>query len=178
MSYAGCGYPYITHTHQKEKEKQMLDKQIFNDALQAAINGTGLFLVDCRHEASGRIVVELDSPTVMDLEACEKVSRSLHDTLGADLDDYELEVGSAGLTAPFKVRGQWLKNIGNPVEVTTISDSRRLRGILAAASDEGCTLRMQVKEHQPDRKKPVIVEKEILIPYSDVRQARYDLQFK
>ena len=92
------------------------------------------------------------------------------------MEDYELEVGSAGLTAPFKVRRQYLKNVGNTVEVLT-SDGRKLRGTLAAVADEGFTLRCRTKEKAPGQKRPVIVDVDHEIPFSLVKKAVLHLEF-
>ena len=51
-----------------------------------------------------RITVEIDSPTGVDIDECVRLTRAIESRFDRDADDYELEVGSAGLTAPFHAR--------------------------------------------------------------------------
>ncbi len=91
------------------------------------------------------IVVEIDSLRGVDIDDCTRLTRQIEETFDRDVEDYELEVGSAGLTAPFKVRGQYEKNIGNEIEVPT-RDGRKLSGVLTAINPEGTVFTMTVKE--------------------------------
>lgn len=66
-------------------------------------------------------------------------------------EDYELEVGSAGLTAPFKVRGQYEKNIGNEVEVLA-TDGKKYRGTLREVTDNGFTVEIRTRVRREGRR--------------------------
>ena len=63
-------------------------------------------------------------------------------------------VGSYGLTSPYKVRAQWLKNVGNQVEVLT-GDGRKLHGTLKAVGDEEFTLAVPTRVKPEGKKRPV-----------------------
>lgn len=155
----------------------MTDKQEVLRAAEQAIDGTDLFIVDVRVGAGNSIVVELDSPGSMDLDTVAAVSRSIESKLDREKEDFELEVGSAGLTAPFKVRGQYDKNIGNEVEVLT-TDGRKLRGTLTETTDEGFTIVMKVKEKPEGAKRPVVVDKPETFAYSQAKKVTYCIDFK
>lgn len=155
----------------------MIDKQEVLRAAEQAIEGTDLFIVDVRVCAGNAIVVELDSPDSMDLDTVASVSRKIEASLDRDKEDFELEVGSAGLTAPFKVRGQYDKNIGNEVEVLT-TDGRKMRGTLVETTDEGFTINFQVKEKPEGAKRPVLVEKAETFAYSQAKKVTYCIDFK
>ena len=103
--------------------QDMIDKELLRQSVERAIEGTDIFIVDIRVSADNNIVVELDSPESLDIDTCAAVSRAIEKDFDRDAEDYELEVGSAGLTAPFRVRGQYLKNVGNDIEVLTRSGS-------------------------------------------------------
>ncbi|MDE7142589.1 MAG: ribosome assembly cofactor RimP, partial [Muribaculaceae bacterium] len=105
------------------------------------------------------------------------VSRSIEAALDREKEDFELEVGSAGLTSPFKVRGQYDKNIGNEVEVLT-ADGRKLRGILAETTDEGFTITYKVKEKPEGAKRPVLVDHSETFAYSQAKKVTYCIDFK
>ena len=87
----------------------MIDKSQIKPLVEKAIEQTGIYIVDIRVEPGNRIVVELDSDDGMDVDSCARISREIESSLDRDKEDFELEVGSAGLTAPFKVRQQYLK---------------------------------------------------------------------
>lgn len=155
----------------------MIDKQTVTAAVEQAIKDTDLFIVDIRFEAADSIIVEVDSPGRLDIDTCSDVTRKIHEILGDELDNYDLEVGSAGITAPFKVRQQYLKNIGNDVEVLT-ADGRKLKGVLTAVGDEAFTIETQVKVKNPGDKRPHIETQSESVRYDNARRVSYDIKFK
>ncbi len=156
----------------------MIDSQKLTDTVQAAIQGSDIFIVDVRVSPANEIVVELDSPEGIDIDTCARITRAIEEAFDRDVEDYELEVGSAGLTAPMRVQGQFLKNIGNPVEVLT-RDGRKLHGILTAVEPDtsAFTIAMQVKEKEPGAKRPVAVTRELTLPVADCKYVRYEIKF-
>ena len=103
----------------------MIDKQKLTETVEEAIKGTSIFIVDIKISNDNSIIVELDSDDSMDIDMCTSISRKIESVFDRDVEDYELEVGSAGLTSPFKVKRQWQKNLGNEIEVLT-KDGRKL----------------------------------------------------
>ncbi len=155
----------------------MIDKAILDRAVADAIEGTDLFVVETEVLPGGRLVVAIDSPGAMDVDTCAGIARKVEAALGDEAGDYELELGSAGLTAPFKVHGQYLKNIGNDVEVLT-RDGRKLTGKLIAATDSDFTIEIQRKERQPGQKRPVIVVEPEVIAKANAKTVKYSIKFK
>lgn len=159
------------------KQRLMIDRQTVVSAVEEAIAGSDLFVVDVTVTPDKSIAVEIDSPGNLDIDTCSALTRRIGELLPAELDDYDLEVGSAGLTAPFKVRGQWEKNLGNEIELLT-NDGRKLAATLAALGDDSFTIAYQVKEKPQGQKRPVLVEKTEEIPFANVKKANYLLRFK
>lgn len=156
---------------------EMIDKQLLTDTVEAAIAGTDVFVVDIKVSPDNNIVVELDSPENMDVDTCAAITRRIEEVFDRDVEDYELEVGSAGLTAPFKVRGQYLKNIGNEVEVLT-SDGRKLRGILRSVADNGdFTVAVPTKVKAEGEKRPHVEEIDHTFSPSECKKVNYLLRF-
>ena len=79
----------------------MIDKQLLKDTVEEAIAGTRLFLVDIAVKPGNNIIVELDSVDGIDIDSCVAVTKKIESVFDRDVEDYELEVGSAGLTSPF-----------------------------------------------------------------------------
>lgn len=155
----------------------MIDKADIVKALEDAISGTDAFVVDVTVSAGNDIVVELDSPTGVDLDFCAEVNRRLNEEFDREKEDYSLEVGSASLTAPFKVRGQYEKNLGNQVEVLTAS-GKKLKGELTAVGDDDFTIEVERKVKEPGAKRPVMKKESVTIPLSDARRVNYVIDFK
>ena len=55
--------------------------------------------------------------------------------LDRDVEDFELEVGSAGITSPFKVLRQYVENVGNEVEML-LKSGTKLTGVLKSADEK------------------------------------------
>ena len=76
----------------------MIDKQLLIDTIQEAIADTDVFLVEVQVKPDNSIIVELDSDTAVDIDPGADLTRRIEETFDRDVEDYELEVGSAGLT--------------------------------------------------------------------------------
>ena len=155
----------------------MIDKQKLTDTVLEAIKDTDIFLVDVRVTPANEITVEIDSPEGIDIDTCARITRRIEEEFDRDVEDYELEVGSAGLTAPMRVRGQFLKNIGNPVEVLT-RDGKKLKGILTDVTDSDFTIEVTRKVKEPGAKRPVMVAEPLVIPMEQAKQVCYVIDFK
>lgn len=157
----------------------MIDKQLLTQEIEKDLEGTDLFLVDLSVSPDNRIVVEIDSCRGVDIEDCTRLTQLIEAAFDRDVEDYELEVGSAGLTSPFKVKGQYEKNIGNEIEVLT-RDGRKITGTLQSVSPDGAAFTMTVKEKvkEEGKKRPVIVDRSVEMNVADTRSVRYLLSFK
>ena len=155
----------------------MIDKQLLTETIEKAIEGTSIFIVDVKVNPGNAIVVEIDSPESIDIDTCASITRKIEEVFDRDTEDYELEVGSAGLTAPFKVKGQYLKNIGNEVEVLTC-DGRKMQGVLTAVGDDDFTIEVAKKVKEPGAKRPTIVMEPETLKISDTKSVKYLINFK
>jgi len=155
----------------------MIDKTLVEQTVALALEGTDMFPVDVSVSTDNRIVVEVDSMSYMDIDACASISRKIEEVLNRDVEDFELEVGSAGLTSPFKVRRQFDKNVGNEVEVLTC-DGRKFSGILAETTDDGFTVEVARKVRKEGAKRPVIEMQPEKLAYGDAKSVKYVINLK
>ena len=155
----------------------MIDKQLLIETVEQAIDGTSIFIVDVKITPGNAIVVEIDSPDNIDLDTCASITRKIEAVFDRDAEDYELEVGSAGLTSPFKVKGQYLKNIGNEVEVLTC-DGRKMQGVLTEVGDDDFTIEVAKKVKEPGAKRPTIVMKPTTLKIDNTKSVKYLINFK
>lgn len=155
----------------------MIDKQLLTQTVEEAIEGTDLFIVEIKVTPDNNITVEIDSPTGVDIDSCVAINRKIEAAYDRDVEDYQLEVGSAGLTAPFKVKGQYDKNIGNELEILT-RDGRKLTGRLVEVTDSGFTVEVPVKVKHEGAKRPVIENQPQTFAFDDCKTVRYKIDFK
>lgn len=154
----------------------MIDKNELQAFVEDQLKDSGYFLTDLRITPSNEITVEIDSLSPGDIDECVALTRAIEAAFDRDSEDYELEVGTAGLTSPLKVRRQYDKYVGRDLEVLT-SDSRKLHGMLRSVSDDGIVLAIQQKVKKEGAKKPVIENIDVDIPFSLIKRAVYDLKF-
>lgn len=155
----------------------MLDKSKLIATVERLIEDTDIFLVDLTVSQDNRIVVEIDSPNGIDIETCEKITHGILNEYDRDVEDYELEVGSAGLTSPFKVAGQYIKNLGNEVEVLT-KDGRKIHGILVEFNSESSSFIVETakKIKLPDKKRPELIADPLTFSNNDVMYVKLYLK--
>ena len=154
----------------------MIDKKELVGFIEKELEGTDFFLVDVSVSPANEITVEIDHPSGVDIDRCVLLTRAIVGRFDRDVEDYELEVGSSGLTSPFKVLEQYRKNIGNPVEVLTLG-GEKLKGHLAEADSDGFTLEMEVKVRKEGQKRPVIELQQRHFGYSEVKYTKYLIEF-
>ena len=107
----------------------MIDKQQVISIAEKWLNTKeGYFLVDVDVTPDNRIVVEIDQAEGVWIDDCVDLSRFIEASLDRDVEDYELEVGSAGIGQPFKVLQQVYLCLPMKRDLQSrFSRSRRLR---------------------------------------------------
>ena len=81
----------------------MIEKDIVYQLVREGLAGTDCFIVDVQVKPGNVIIVEIDNKEGVDIDRCVSLHRFIESHLDRDIEDYELEVGSAGITSPFKV---------------------------------------------------------------------------
>lgn len=140
---------------------------MINEALQ----GTKMYLVTLKVSKDNVIDVALDSDENITVDDCVAVNDAVINAFDRDIEDYELTVGSYGITSPLLLPRQYAKYVGNDVEVLT-ADGRKLKGVLAEADEEGFTLSTTVKKKIEGKKRPEMVEEQEKFKYSDIKQTK------
>ena len=154
----------------------MIDKSIVKTLVDEWLEGKEYFLTDLTISADDRIVVEIDHKDGVWIEDCVALSRHIEDGLNRDEEAFELEVGSAGIGQPFKVRRQYEIHVGDPVEVLTTA-GHKLRGTLKELGDDTLTLTCQEKVKREGEKRPKLEDVDHVMPLTEVKECRYHLDF-
>ena len=155
----------------------MIDKKVVENLVNEWLTDQDYFLVDVEISADNRIVVEIDHADGVWIDDCVALSRFIEERLDREVEDYELEVGSAGLGQPFKVVRQYENCIGKEVEVLT-AEGKKIKGVLKAVNAPEFTVTVIEKVKEEGKKRPVNAEVDHTYRMDEVKYAKYLISFK
>lgn len=135
------------------------------------------YLVDLKISPDNRISIEIDAFDGVSIDYCVALNRHVESLLDREVEDYELEVSSAGLTEPFKVLKQYEKNINNEVEVLTKA-GKKLTGILTTVNETAFTIQIEKMEKPEGAKRKVKTTENITFSYEEIKTTKYIYRFK
>ncbi len=155
----------------------MIEKKTVCQIVDEWLEGKDYFLVEVTVSPDDKIVVEIDHAEGVWIEDCVELSRYIESRLSREEEDYELEVGSAGIGQPFKVLQQYYIHVGQEVEVMT-NDGRKLSGVLKEADERGFTLTTRKKVKPEGAKRPKMVDEDETFTYDQIKYTKYLINFK
>lgn len=155
----------------------MIDKNIVRRLVDEWLEGKEYFLVDIQISPDSKVVVEIDHADGVWIEDCVELSKFIEENLSRDEEDYELEVGSAGLGQPFKVPQQYINFIGKEVEVLD-HDGRKVSGILKGVDGNKFVVSVNEKVHVEGKKRPVKMDVDHEYDMNEVKYTKYLISFK
>ena len=154
----------------------MIDKNVVRKLVEEWLTGKEYFLVDVEVSPDDRIVVEIDHADGVWIEDCVQLSRFIEDHLSREEEDYELEVGSAGLGQPFKVPQQYMIFVGKEVEVLD-ADGKKHKGVLKAVVGNDFTVTVREKVKKEGAKRPVMMDVDKHFEMDKVKYTKYLIKF-
>lgn len=155
----------------------MISKDTVRSIVEEWLDGKEYFLVDIEISPDDRIVVEIDHADGVWIEDCVALSRYIEDHLSRDEEDYELEVGSAGLGQPFKVPQQYHCFVGKDVEVLD-ADGKKYKGVLKSVDGGDFTVTVEEKQKVEGKKRPQLVSVDRTFQMNTVKYTKYLINFK
>lgn len=155
----------------------MIEKNIVKQIVEEWLQDKDYFLVDVSVSNDNRIVVEIDHAEGVWIEDCVELSRFIESKLDREKEDFELEVGSAGIGQPFKVHQQYVNHLGQDVEVLTL-DGVKYQGELHEVNDDTFSILRTVKKKEEGAKRPRMVEELVIFRYDEIKYTKYLISFK
>ena len=138
----------------------------------------GIYIVDMKINNGNQIFLELDvEEGSISIDDCISVSRNVEHNLDREVEDFSLEVSSAGIDQPFRVLKQYIKNIGREVKVQTYEHGRKFEGLLKSANEDQIVLEVKEKKRLEGRKKKVWVTEEIPLKYNEIKETKLIISF-
>lgn len=156
--------------------KNMTFKEKVNTLLiEALLDKPSIFLIDLIITDAFKIIVSLDGDNGVALQDCIDVSRAIENNLDREEQDYSLEVASVGVGSPLKMIRQYKKNVGRTLIVKTAAEN--IEAELVEANDDFVILSWKAREPKKIGKGKETVQKELKLPYVDIKEAIVTVTF-
>jgi ribosome maturation factor RimP len=155
----------------------MIDKNVVKKLVDQWLENKEYFLVGIEISQDDKIVVEIDHADGVWIEDCVELSKYIEDHLSRDEEDYELEVGSAGLGQPFKVPQQYINFIGKDVEVMD-ADGNKVKGLLKSVDGNDFVVTTCEKVKMEGKKRPTMQDVDHTYQMDNVKYTKYLISFK
>ena len=157
------------------KQNLMREKvaQLLNEALK---EHTHLFLIDMEISSDNKIAVIIDGDKGVRVEDCIAISRAIEHNLDREEEDFSLDVFSAGVSRPLSLPRQYKKNLGRNLQVKT-TQGQTIEGKIKHTTDTRVTLEWKTREPKPVGKGKVTVQKQAVLPYTDIVEAKVMVTF-
>ncbi len=155
----------------------MIDKSALERVVNEWLEKTDYFLVALSVSPDNCIQVVIDHAEGVWIDDCVDLSRFIEAHFDRDVEDYELEVGSAGLGQPFQVPRQWEIHVGHPVE-TQMKDGRKYQGTLTGVDPDGFVMQVEMKIKEEGQKRPKKQLVDVRCLFSEVASTKYLIKVK
>ena len=109
------------------------------------------------------------------LQDCIDISRAIESNLDREEQDFSLEVASVGVGSPLKLIRQYKKNVGRTLIVKTGTEI--IEAELVEANDVFIILSWKAREPKKVGKGKETVQKELQLPYADIKEAIVIISF-
>jgi ribosome maturation factor RimP len=151
----------------KEKVKHVVEEVL--------LEKPSIFLIDLIITDSFKIIIGIDGDNGVVLQDCIDLSRAVEGNLDREEQDFSLEVASVGVGSPLKLIRQYKKNIGRTLIVKT--NAENIEAELVEANDLFIILSWVAREAKKVGKGKETVQKELHIPYADIKEAVVTVTF-
>ncbi len=139
-------------------------------------NFPDIFLVDFKVSADNSIKIILDGDKDVNVKDCINISREIEGSLDREVEDFSLEVASAGVGSALKFPRQYYKNIGRELEVV-LTDGALVSGELTKVEDQQIELQWKQREPKAVGKGKITVTKNKTIAFDEINQSKVMIKF-
>ncbi|MDT0689277.1 ribosome assembly cofactor RimP [Salegentibacter sp. F188] len=153
----------------------MLKERVEKLLEEAFEENKSLFLISLEINSNNQIRVVIDGDQGISVNDCIEISRSVEHNLDREEEDFSLEVTSSGVSEPLSLPRQYKKNIGRKLQVKT--NDEKIEGTLTDANEDEISLKWKARESKPVGKGKQTVEKEAVLPYSAIVEAKVMITF-
>ena len=146
----------------------MIDKLKVLELAHDALEGSDKYVVNLKITADNRIFVDIDGDNGINIDDCIELSRAIESQLDRDVEDFELNVSSAGADSPLKMPRQYRRHIGRRLALK-LMDGREIEATLQEAEDDHIVVRTKgTKKSAPET---------LTLAFSDIKTANVVISF-
>jgi len=109
----------------------MITKQQIISLAEEALRDTDRYVVNVSVNKNNVIELFLDADSSVTIDDCVEVSRFIEEHLDRDVDDYELNVSSAGIDGPLLKMRQYNKYIGKDLLIIDKEGEKKMYKLLS-----------------------------------------------
>jgi ribosome maturation factor RimP len=149
----------------------MIKKSKIIQLTEQYLNDTDKYIVDLHISTNNVIQLFIDGKNSVSISDCIALSRYLESNFDREIEDFALNVSSAGLDQPFKVFQQYLKNINKDVSVL-LHDGKKYEGTLLSVTKNEIILYIAAN------KKKKIEDQELNLLIKDIKETKSIISFK
>ena len=155
----------------------MITKEHIEAIITEQLRGTSTVVVDILVKPGNTIVVYIDDVKGVTFDHCIILSRAIEENLNRDIEDFSLEVSSAGIGSPFKVRQQYQKAIGKTIDIV-LKDGRKITGLLCSVADNGIIVTKKVSKSRKKSQETDVEDINEYILWENIKKASEVINFK
>ena len=149
----------------------MITKEQIISLCDEALNGTDRFVVEVKVKAGNVITIFIDADSLVSIDNCVELSRFIEGQLDRDVEDYELNVSSAGLDNPLRLPRQFQKHLGEDV-VIKLTTGGKTSGKLVGFDNNGIQL-----EEKANRRKKNVEPATIRLEFLEIAEIKLEIKF-
>lgn len=158
----------------------MIDTNKIVECATAHLQGSDLFVVECKCSASNDVELLVDSQSQVTIDKCIELSRQIESQFDREQEDFSLTVASAGIGSELKDMRQFHKVVGRSVEVL-LTDGIKIVARLTDVDQQGMILEYEERVETVNasgKKKKVTQLTSRRVDFSDVKYTKEYLDFK
>ena len=155
----------------------MIDVKTVTEIAERHLQGSDMYVVECKISPMGEIELLIDSDTAVKLEDCAALNRAIEAEFDREVEDFSLMVASAGIGSELKLLRQYNKIIGSSVEVL-LKDGIKLLAKLNSADEAGIAISYEEKQAVEGKKRKVTVEVTKTFAWEEIKYVKEYLDFK
>ena len=140
------------------------------------LNEDDMFVVEISVHPGNKIVVVIDSDNGVPISYCIEISRLIDSNFDREVEDFEMEVSSAGIGQPFRVKRQYLKNLGREVEVLA-NTGIKVSGKLVSVNDDDFVVEIEEMIKPEGKKRKELQIRHVGYRYDEVKQVKDIISF-
>jgi len=154
----------------------MIKASLIEEMISEKLQKDDMFIVELNVKPGNKIAVVIDNVNGVPISYCIEISKLIEAGFDREIEDFELEVASAGIGQPFKVKGQYQKNIGRDVEVLT-SEGKKFKGKLIAVLEEAFDVEVEEMVKVEGKKRKELQVSVVNCRFEEVKQVKDIISF-